>query len=108
MAFSVCCFMAGIGGAFFVAFQQNIYPSTYTVADSVNFLLYCFLGGLDYLFGPVVGAFLLVISFELLHAVQDYQALIYGALMIFCMLWLPNGILSLGLRPLAERQSSKT
>ena len=108
MAFSVCCFMAGIGGAFFVAFQQNIYPSTYTVADSVNFLLYCFLGGLDYLFGPVVGAFLLVISFELLHAVQDYQALIYGALMIFCMLWLPNGILSLGLRPHAERQSSKT
>jgi branched-chain amino acid transport system permease protein len=108
MAFSVCCFMAGIGGAFFVAFQQNIYPSTYTVADSVNFLLYCFLGGLDYLFGPVVGAFLLVISFELLHAVQDYQALIYGALMIFCMLWLPNGILSLALRRLGERQNSKT
>jgi hypothetical protein len=83
--------MAGIGGAFFVAFQQNIYPSTYTVADSVNFLLYCFLGGLDYLFGPVVGAFLLVISFELLHAVQDYQALIYGALMILCMAGIRRG-----------------
>jgi branched-chain amino acid transport system permease protein len=108
MAFSICCFMAGIGGAFFVAFQQNIYPSTYTVADSVNFLLYCFLGGLDYLFGPVVGAFLLVISFELLHAVQDYQALIYGALMIFCMLCLPNGILSLALRRPGERRSSRT
>jgi branched-chain amino acid transport system permease protein len=108
VAFSLCCFMAGIGGAFFVAFQQNIYPSTYTVADSVNFLLYCFLGGLDYLFGPVVGAFLLVISFELLHAIQDYQALIYGALMIFCMLCLPNGILSLRLRRLGERQNSKT
>jgi branched-chain amino acid transport system permease protein len=107
MAFSVCCFMAGVGGAFFVAFQQNIYPSTYTVADSVNFLLYCFLGGLDYLFGPVVGAFLLVISFEFLHAVQDYQALIYGALMIVCMLWLPNGILSLSLRRLGENHSAK-
>jgi ABC-type branched-subunit amino acid transport system permease subunit len=33
-----------------------------------------------------------------LHAVQDYQALIYGVLMIVCMLWLPNGLLSLGLR----------
>ena len=108
MAFSVCCFMAGIGGAFFAASQQNIYPSTYTVADSVNFLLYCFLGGLDYLFGPVVGAFLLVISFELLHAVQEYQALTYGALMIFCMLCLPNGILSLALRRPGERRSSRT
>ncbi|MBW0000004.1 MAG: branched-chain amino acid ABC transporter permease [Verrucomicrobia bacterium] len=107
MAFSLCCFMAGIGGAFFVASQQNIYPSSYTVADSVNFLLYCFLGGLDYLFGPVVGAFLLVIAFELLHAIQDYQTLIYGALMIFCMLCLPNGILSLRLRRVGERQNSK-
>jgi branched-chain amino acid transport system permease protein len=61
-------------------------------------MLYCFLGGLSYIFGPVVGAFLLVIAFELLHSVQDYQALIYGVLMIVCMLWLPNGILSLGLR----------
>jgi branched-chain amino acid transport system permease protein len=98
MAFAVCCFMGGIGGAFFADFHQNIYPATYTISDSVNFMLYCFLGGLSYIFGPIVGAFLLVISFELLHAVQDYQALIYGVLMIACMLWLPNGILSLGLR----------
>jgi branched-chain amino acid transport system permease protein len=70
-------------------------------------MLYCFLGGLSYIFGPVVGAFLLVIAFELLTAVQDYQALIYGILMIVCMLWLPNGILSLSLRrpgkPAGER-----
>jgi branched-chain amino acid transport system permease protein len=98
IAFAVCCFMGGIGGAFFSAFHQNIYPATYTISDSVNFMLYCFLGGLSYIFGPVIGAFLLVIAFELLQAVQDYQALIYGILMIACMLWLPNGMLSLGLR----------
>ncbi len=104
IAFGVCCFMGGIGGAFFAVFHQNIYPATYTISDSVNFMLYCFLGGLSYIFGPVVGAFLLVIAFELLHAVQDYQALIYGVLMIVCMLWLPNGILSLGLRPEGKRR----
>jgi branched-chain amino acid transport system permease protein len=98
IAFGVCCFMGGIGGAFFAVFHQNIYPATYTISDSVNFMLYCFLGGLSYIFGPVVGAFLLVIAFELLNAVQEYQALIYGLLMIACMLWLPNGILSLALR----------
>jgi branched-chain amino acid transport system permease protein len=98
MAFAICCFMGGIGGAFFAAYHQNIYPASYTIADSVNFMLYCFLGGLEYILGPVVGAFLLVIAFEILHAVQDYQALIYGILMIACMLWLPNGILSLAVR----------
>jgi branched-chain amino acid transport system permease protein len=98
IAFAICCFMGGMGGAFFAAFHQNVYPATYTIADSVNFMLYCFLGGLSYIFGPVVGAFLLVISFELLHAVQGYQALIYGLLMIACMLWLPNGLLSIAPR----------
>jgi branched-chain amino acid transport system permease protein len=104
IAFAVCCFMGGIGGAFFAAFHQNIYPATYTISDSVNFMLYCFLGGLSYIFGPVIGAFLLVIAFELLHAVQDYQALIYGVLMIACMLWLPNGILSLAPRRGSRRK----
>jgi branched-chain amino acid transport system permease protein len=61
-------------------------------------MLYCFLGGLDYLFGPIVGAFLLTISFELLHGIQKYQALIYAVIMISFMLWLPNGILSLRFR----------
>jgi branched-chain amino acid transport system permease protein len=98
IAYGFSCFLGGVGGAFFAAFHQNIYPATYSVTDSVNFMLYCFLGGLDFVFGPVVGAFLLVISFELLHDLQQYQALIYGVLMISCILWLPNGILSLTFR----------
>ena len=85
----------GIGGAFFAAFHAKHLPSTYSVTDSVYFMLYCFLGGLDFIFGAVVGAFLLVISFELLHDLQEYQALIYGVVMISFILWLPNGILSL-------------
>ncbi|HLT01519.1 MAG TPA: branched-chain amino acid ABC transporter permease [Geminicoccaceae bacterium] len=98
IAYGFSCFLGGVGGAFFAAFHQNIYPASYSVIDSVNFMLYCFLGGLDFVFGPVVGAFLLVISFELLHDLQQYQTLIYGILMISFILWLPNGLLSLTLR----------
>ena len=96
IAFAFCCAMGGIAGAFFAAFHQNIYPASYSVADSINFMLYCFLGGLDFVLGPIVGAFLLVIAFELLGALQQYQALLYGILMIAVMLFLPNGLLSLG------------
>ena len=96
IAFAFCCGMGGVAGAFFAAFQQNIYPASYTVTNSINFMLYCFLGGLDFVAGPIVGAFLLVLAFELLGALQQYQALLYGVLMIAVMLFLPNGILSLG------------
>jgi branched-chain amino acid transport system permease protein len=59
-------------------------------------MLYCFLGGLDYVLGPLVGAYLLVFAFELLDALQRYQALLYGILMIAVILLVPNGLLSLG------------
>ncbi|MDX6750437.1 branched-chain amino acid ABC transporter permease [Geminicoccaceae bacterium 1502E] len=95
IAFAFACAMGGIAGSFFAVFHQNIYPASYTMQDSINAMLYCFLGGLDFVLGPVVGAFLLVIAFELLGDIQRYQALLYGVLMISVMLFLPNGILSL-------------
>lgn len=96
LAFVLCSAMGGIAGACFATLQQNIYPATYTVSDSINFMLYCFLGGLDFVLGPIVGAFGLVMAFELLRSIQEYQALLYGVLMIVVMLFLPNGVLSIG------------
>ncbi|MDH3663962.1 MAG: branched-chain amino acid ABC transporter permease [Alphaproteobacteria bacterium] len=95
VAFAICCFYGGIGGSFFTAFQQNIYPSSYQVIDSVYFMMYCFIGGLDNPFGPILGAFALIISFELLHEFQRYQTVIFGLVMIGSIMFLPNGLLSI-------------
>lgn len=97
MAYTICGFLGGIGGALFVVYIQNIFPDSFKVADSINYMLYCFLGGLDYILGPILGSFLLTISFELLVAIQKYQSLIYAIIIICLMLWLPNGIMSIKL-----------
>lgn len=102
VAYAICCFLGGLGGAFFTISQQSIYPSSFAVPDSIYFMLYCFLGGLGFVFGPVVGTFVLFISFELLHGLKEYQTLLYAVIIIALMLWLPNGLLSLrlpGARP---------
>lgn len=98
IAFAIASGMGGICGSFFAESQQNIFPGTYTITDSINFMLYCFLGGLDYVLGPIVGAYLLVFAFEFLSALQHYQALLYGVLMIAVMLFRPNGLLSIDIR----------
>ena len=95
IAYCSCCFIGGIGGSLFTVYIQNIFPESFKVTDSVYFMLYCFLGGLDYFVGPIVGAFLLTIGFEALRAIQTYQEGIYALLMVLLMLWLPNGLLSL-------------
>lgn len=97
IAFAISGFYGGIGGAFFVASQQSIYPATFQIQDSIYFMLYCFLGGLGYVFGPLAGTFVLFLSFELLHGLNEYQPFLYAIIMISFMIWLPNGLLSIRL-----------
>jgi len=95
LAYSISSFFGGIAGAMFVAISQSIYPSSFQVADSVNFMLNCFLGGLGYVFGPMLGTLMLYFGWDLLFTTGRFQLLIYSSLLIILMLVLPNGVLSL-------------
>jgi branched-chain amino acid transport system permease protein len=96
IAYAISSFLGGISGAVFIGATQSIYPSSFTVTDSVNFMLNCFLGGLGYVFGPMLGTLVLYLGWNLLFETGRYQLLIYSAAMIILMLVLPNGLLSLG------------
>lgn len=95
IAYAVSSFFGGVAGAIFAAISQSIYPSSFTVTDSVNFMLNCFLGGLGYVFGPMLGTLVLYFGWDLLFQTGQFQLLIYSGLMIVLMLVLPNGLLSL-------------
>lgn len=98
IAYAISSFLGGVGGAMFAAITQSIYPSSFTVADSVNFMLNCFLGGLGYVFGPILGTFTLYFGWDLLYHTGDFQLLIFSIVLIAMMLVLPNGLLSLRLQ----------
>lgn len=95
VAYAISSFFGGIAGAMFVAISQSIYPSSFQVTDSVNFMLNCFLGGLGYVFGPMLGTLVLYFGWDLLFTTGRFQLLIYSSSLIALILILPNGILSL-------------
>ncbi|PWJ86215.1 amino acid/amide ABC transporter membrane protein 2 (HAAT family) [Pseudaminobacter salicylatoxidans] len=97
LAYAISSFLGGVGGAMFAAISQSIYPSSFTVADSINFMLNCFLGGLGYVFGPMLGTFVLYFGWDLLFQTGEFQLLIFSTILIALMLLLPNGLLSLRL-----------
>ena len=66
VAYGISSFLGGLGGAMFVAISQSVYPSSFQVADSINFMLNCFLGGLGYVFGPMLGTLVLYFGWDLL------------------------------------------
>ena len=95
IAFSISSFLGGIAGAIFVGISQSIYPASFPVKDSVDFMLNCFLGGLGYVFGPMLGTLVNYFGWDLLFSAGEYQLLIYSTLLIGLMLTLPNGLLSI-------------
>jgi branched-chain amino acid transport system permease protein len=102
IAYAISSFLGGVAGAIFAAISQSIYPSSFTVVDSINFMLNCFLGGLGYVLGPMVGTFVLYFGWDLLFQTGQFQLLIFSSILIALMLILPNGLLSL--RPFHGRQ----
>lgn len=95
--YAISSFFGGIGGAMFGSIAQSVYPSSFQVVDSVNFMLNCFLGGLGYVFGPMLGTLVLYFGWDLLFEFGKYQLLIYSSLLMILILVLPNGLLSLRL-----------
>lgn len=93
--FAISSFFGGLGGAMFGSIAQSVYPSSFQVADSVNFMLNCFLGGLGYVFGPMLGTLVLYFGWDLLFEFGQYQMLIYSTILIIIIRFLPNGLLSI-------------
>ena len=95
VVFAISSFLGGIGGALFGSIAQSVYPTSFQVADSINFMLNCFLGGLGYVFGPMLGTLVLYFGWDLLFEFGKYQMLVYSSLLIILILFLPNGLLSI-------------
>lgn len=95
-AFIVAGFFAGVGGGL-AAINFEIV----TGADSVNivrsggYLLFTFLGGATFFFGPIIGGVLLVLASVLLSELTKAWLLYLGLVFLFMVMYAPGGVASL-------------
>jgi branched-chain amino acid transport system permease protein len=95
-AFIIAGFFAGIGGGL-AAINFEIVNA----ADSLNairsggYLLFTFLGGAVFFFGPIIGAVLLVFASVLLSELSKAWQLYFGLVFVFMVMYAPGGIASL-------------
>lgn len=93
--FVISAVYAGVAGALYAHFVTFISPPTFSVAASVGFVVMVVLGGMGTLAGPVAGALILTFGPEYLRAYQDYTLMVYGALLVATMVFVPRGLASL-------------
>jgi branched-chain amino acid transport system permease protein len=95
VAYSIGAFFAGMVGSFSAHYMTVFYPESFSVWDSIYYVLYAFIGGIGYLWGPVVGCFGLRWLWEFLYPVERFQMVIFAGVVILVVLFLPNGFFSL-------------
>lgn len=91
-AVTIAAFLAGIAGPLYAHYQRLISPDDFSVFQSVSILLMVVLGGSRSLVGPLLGAILVILLPEYLRIVQDFRWVLFGSVLILCMIYLPGGI----------------
>lgn len=92
-AFALGSFLAGVGGGLYAHFLSYINPSDFGFLKSVDILSMVVLGGLGSVPGTVIGSSVLASAPEFLRFMSQYRMLVYGALLVFLMVFRPNGLL---------------
>jgi branched-chain amino acid transport system permease protein len=102
IAFGVSAFYTGVAGGLFAFVVGFLSPDAFDVFLSVDFVVMIIVGGLGSVPGSIVGAAVVTVLHDSLAAFQSYRPLIFGAMLVACMLFMPGGITSAA-RALARR-----
>jgi branched-chain amino acid transport system permease protein len=93
--FVIASFIAGIGGCLYAMVIGFVKPDIASFAKSIDFLIFVVLGGMGSVTGAVLAAYVLTGLQEFLRFLQDYRLLIYPLILIFVMLFRPQGLLGM-------------
>ncbi len=94
LAFVISAVYTGVAGGLFAFVVGFLSPDAFDVFLSVDFVAMIIVGGLGSVPGSVVGAAVLTVLNDSLAGFQTYRPLIFGAILVASMLFMPGGIAS--------------
>ena len=107
-ALVLCAVIASLCGSVYVVYQAYVAPATVLLgALSTRMIIMAVIGGIGTVYGPMVGALILVPLGEYIRAANSgslpgIDLVIYGVLIILVIMFQPDGVVAMG-RKAAER-----
>ena len=95
LAFVIAAFFAGISGGLAALNFEIVTAEVVGGARSGAYLLFTFLGGATFFFGPIIGGILMVLAFVLLSEFTKAWLLYLGLVFLFMVMYAPGGVASL-------------
>jgi branched-chain amino acid transport system permease protein len=91
-AFVVAGGFAGIAGALFGIFNRGVFADFVYWPKSAEVMIMTILGGIDYFWGPVVGAATLVLLNQEITSYTEYWPFVLGTILLVLLFVFPGGI----------------
>ncbi len=106
LSFMISTAFAGLAGVLYASYIGFLNPEISDYHVTFEFLIFCIIGGLGTMGGPLVGAFLLTVVSELLHGVAVPRLVAYGFLLVLMIIFLRGGIVG-GVQILGRKLAGK-
>ena len=95
ISFIIAAFFAGISGGLAALNFEIVTSEVVSGYRSGAYLLFTFLGGATFFFGPIIGGVLMVLAFVMLSEFTKAWLLYLGLVFLFMVMYAPGGIASL-------------
>ncbi len=95
IAFMISGLFSGIAGGLAAVNFELVTAEVVGAGRSGAYLLFVFLGGATFFFGPIIGAVLMVVALVLLSELTQAWLLYLGLVFVFMVMYAPGGISSL-------------
>ncbi len=96
MIFVFSAVLASLAGSLYAHFMRFINPSTFNLLFSIKLLIMITLGGMQSLWGAIVGTVLVTfLSMEWLQFFQEYESIVFGGILLLALIFLPEGLTGL-------------
>ena len=92
LIFVMSALLAAIAGSLGAHYGSFVTPADVGFFKSIELVTMVVLGGMASIFGSVVGAVILTVLPQLLTGFQDYEHMVFGAILMLTMIFMPRGL----------------
>jgi branched-chain amino acid transport system permease protein len=95
LGFSAGAAIAAVAGSLYGHYMSFVRPESFDVMLSIYVVLYVVLGGVNNLWGAVVGAAIMTLLPEYIRVLAEWRPTVFGAAVLVLLLFRPGGLLSM-------------
>lgn len=95
ISFVIAAFFLGLGGAFYAPYTTVLFPYFFGLDLSSKVFAFSVVGGFGNVWGGLVGSIIMTMIPEWFDFVEYWKPVTYGGFIIFTMIFMPGGLISL-------------